>query len=108
MDFDPRFTLPQNPESVRKPESKISVWIPDSEKTFTISMRYSRIRNPDCCRIRSVPDSGNNSIKSIYYSRIRNPFFPAYKGVCPPKRLGTSPACFALISISQPIQAKPP
>ena len=109
MTIKPRFTLPQNPESVRNPKSEMAIWIPDSENNDVKSTNYGTIRNPETCRIRTVSDSANTLIKSISYSRIRNPVFPYLKGVCPPLRLGHTTDLFLIwMQIPDPIQTGPP
>lgn len=109
MVIGPQLTPPQNPESVRNPESEIAIWIPYSEKIHLISMVCGKIRNPETCRIRTVSDSVNTLMKSISYSRIRNPVFPYLKGVCPPLRLGHTTDLFLIwMQIPDPIQTGPP
>jgi len=109
MLFGTQFTPPQNPESVRNPESGKSIWIPDSEKTHAISMFCGRIRNPESCRIRSAADSENSSIKSINYCRIRNPVLPTLRGVCPPITVGHVTGLSLVLRPSpEPTQTGPP
>ena len=109
MAMEPQFTIPQNPECVRNPESKIPTRIPDYPNNHLKSMVCGTIRNPEPCRIRSAPDSQNTSIKTTSYDRIRNPVFPTLKGVCPPLRLGHTTDLFLVwMLIPDPIQTGPP
>ena len=47
MAMEPQFTIPQNPECVRNPDSKIPTRIPDYPNNRLKSMVCGTIRNPE-------------------------------------------------------------